>query len=303
MSVAAVDLSRLRGTLAERENVLLTFLESCASHGFVKVIGHGIPEARLKELFRWTKEFFEFPASVKETAPRPLTGPNRGYISVGGETLSGISGYMKGVRDPVRMNDVKESFDAGPEDDRIHPTPWPVGQRCDAFRIFMGSFLAECLAVHNDLLHILEEALHLTTNSLTSRCSAGNSELRITHYPPVQMAQLKKGSTYRISEHTDVGILTLLFQDTVGGLEIEGQDKSSEFIPVESSSINEMIVNCGDTLQRWTANYLRSANHRVTYPPGLKDEDALIPARYSVGFFGKADMSASMMHCQSLLLV
>lgn len=54
-----------------------------------------------------TKEFFEFPASVKETAPRPLTGPNRGYISVGGETLSGISGYMKGVRDPVRMNDVK----------------------------------------------------------------------------------------------------------------------------------------------------------------------------------------------------
>lgn len=53
MGVAAVDLSRLQGASAEREAVLLSFLESCASHGFVKIIGHGIPEARLKELFRW----------------------------------------------------------------------------------------------------------------------------------------------------------------------------------------------------------------------------------------------------------
>lgn len=53
MGVAAVDLSRLQGGPAEREAVLLTFLESCASHGFVKIIGHGIPEARLKELFHW----------------------------------------------------------------------------------------------------------------------------------------------------------------------------------------------------------------------------------------------------------
>ncbi|KAL2706331.1 hypothetical protein AAEP93_001581 [Penicillium crustosum] len=294
MGVAAVDLSRLQGASAEREAVLLSFLESCASHGFVKIIGHGIPEARLKELFRWTKEFFEFPASVKQTAPRPLVGPNRGYIAVGGEKLSGISGYMKGVRNPVMRNDVKESFDAGPDHDKIHPTPWPVGPRCDEFRVFMEAFLLECLAVHNDLLHLLEEALHLSPNALTSRCSAGNGEVRITHYPPVPIRQLKTGSTYRISEHTDVGILTLLFQDAVGGLEIEGQTKSSEFIPIESSNLNEMIVNCGDTLQRWTANYLRSANHRVTYPPGLQDEDALIPARYSVGFFGKANMSASM---------
>lgn len=188
----------------------------------------------------------------------------------------------------------KESFDAGPEHDKIHPTPWPVGPRCEEFRVFMEAFLLKCLAVHNDLLQLLEEALHLSPNDLTSRCSAGNSELRITHYPPVPIAQLRTGSTYRISEHTDVGILTLLFQDTVGGLEIEGQTKSSEFIPIESSNLNEMVVNCGDTLQRWTANYLRSANHRVTYPPGLQDAEALVPARYSVGFFGKANMSASM---------
>lgn len=149
--------------------------------------------------------------------------------------------------------------------------------------------------VHHDLLHILEEALDLDPHELTSRCSAGNGEVRITHYPPIPVEQLRTGSTFRISEHTDVGILTLLFQDSVGGLEIERQDNSSEFMPVESSNIGEMIVNCGDTLQRWTANYLRSANHRVTYPQGLEEnQDSLIPARYSVGFFGKADMSAPM---------
>ncbi|KAF3400035.1 hypothetical protein F1880_008072 [Penicillium rolfsii] len=296
MAVAAVDLRRLeQAGPAERKRILRTFVQSCASQGFVKVTGHGIPEAQLKELFCWTRKFFDFPAAVKQTAPRPLTGPNRGYIAVGGEKLSGISGYMKGVRDPVMRNDVKESFDAGPAYDQVHPTPWPVGPHCHEFRDFMEDFLEDCLMVHHELLHLLEEAMDLNHHELISRCSAGNGEVRITHYPPVPVAQLKTGSTYRISEHTDVGILTLLFQDSVGGLEVERQDHSGEFIPVESSSVNEMIVNCGDTLQRWTANYLRSANHRVTYPQGLKeDTDVVIPARYSVGFFGKADMSSSM---------
>jgi isopenicillin N synthase-like dioxygenase len=204
---------------------------------------------------------------------------------------------MKGVRNPVMRNDVKESFDAGPAHDKVHPTPWPKGPRCHEFREFMEEFMEDCLMVHHDLLHLLEEALDLNHEELTSRCEGGNGEVRITHYPPVPVAQLKTGSTYRISEHTDVGILTLLFQDSVGGLEVERQDNSAEFIPVESSSVNEMIVNCGDTIQMWTANYLRSANHRVTYPPGLEEEedtDVVVPARYSVGFFGKADMSASM---------
>ncbi|KAJ5484700.1 hypothetical protein N7539_004688 [Penicillium diatomitis] len=267
MAVAAVDLSRLdHAGPAEREGILRTFAESCASRGLVKVTGHGIPKARLNELFRW---FFDFPDAVKRTAPRPRKGPNRGYIAVGGEKLSGISGYMKGIRNPVVCNDVKESFDAGPAYDKVHPTPWPVGPRCQEFRHFMEDFLEDCLMVHHDLLHLLEEALGLNHQELTLRCSAGNGVVRITHYPPMPAAQLRTGSTYRISEHTDVGILTLLFQDSVGGLEVERQDNSAEFVPVESFCVNEMIVNCGDTLQRWTANYLRSANHRVTYPQGL----------------------------------
>lgn len=54
MAIPAVDLSCLRsGSPAEREETLRAFVESCATYGFVKVTGHGIPEARLHELFLW----------------------------------------------------------------------------------------------------------------------------------------------------------------------------------------------------------------------------------------------------------
>lgn len=158
----------------------------------------------------------------------------------------------------------------------------------------MQSFFEECLLLHHQILLILEEALNLPNNELVSLCAEGNGEVRITHYPSIPVAQLKTGSTCRIAEHTDIGILTLLFQDTVGGLEVEDQNHPSLFLPVESKNPGEMILNVGDTLQRWTRNSLLSANHRVTYRQALKDNEVILPPRYSVGFFGKADAAASM---------
>jgi isopenicillin N synthase-like dioxygenase len=166
----------------------------------------------------------------------------------------------------------------------------------------MQSFFDSCLLLHHKILIVLEEALFMHSNELVSLCSAGNGEVRITHYPPLPISALKTGNKFRIAEHTDVGVLTLLFQDSVGGLEVEDQKslaagKDGKFIPVESKNLGEMIVNCGDTLQMWSADLLRSANHRVTYNRDLdadEREDVIIPSRYSVGFFGKANPEASI---------
>jgi isopenicillin N synthase-like dioxygenase len=161
----------------------------------------------------------------------------------------------------------------------------------------MQSFFEECSAVHQCILQILEEGLDLHNNELVSLSSEGNAELRITHYPAVPLAELQTGSTCRIAKHTDVGILTLLFQDRVGGLEVEDQNNPSVFLPVESKSPGEMILNVADTLQRWTHNTLQSANHRVTYFKDFEstdDNQGLLPPRYSVGYFGKANATASM---------
>lgn len=145
------------------------------------------------------------------------------------------------------------------------------------------------------ILRALEVALQLETPRLTSMCARGNAELRLTHYPPIHVKNLKTGKINRISEHTDLGTLTMLFQDSVGGLEVEDQSHLGQFLPLESASKSEMIVNIGDTLQRWTNDTLCSVNHRVTIPVQMKEQqEGLIPGRLSVGFFGKANRDESL---------
>jgi isopenicillin N synthase-like dioxygenase len=104
----------------------------------------------------------------------------------------------------------------------------------------------------------------------------------------------------------DYGTLTLVFQDNVGGLEVENPH-TKHFRPVKpivcrilhldkchgpsQSSFFEpgtIVVNAGDLLARWSNDILRSTVHRVVAPPtesGIKDEDEVIPFRQSIAFF------------------
>ena len=151
--------------------------------------------------------------------------------------------------------------------------------------------------MHKQILQALEQGLGLPDSRIQSLCTRDEAELRLTHYPPIEVSRLKEGKTTRIAEHTDFGTVTLLFQDSTGGLEVEDQQEEGRFLPVESARTTDMIVNIGDTLQRWTNDKLRSVNHRVTIPAEMKDlETGWIPARYSIAYFGKPNRDVSMRH-------
>lgn len=72
------------------------------------------------------------------------------------------------------------------------------------------------------LLESLELGLKLPESLLGSLCCRNETELRLTHYPAVELSTLRNGSRTRVSEHTDFGTLTMLFQDSIGGLEVKG---------------------------------------------------------------------------------
>ena len=159
----------------------------------------------------------------------------------------------------------------------------------------MKIFFNACHDTHLQILRGLEAALKLPDHRMTSLCSKAQAELRLTHYPPIDVAKLKDSRNTRISEHTDFGTITMLFQDSTGGLEVEDGKANGHFIPVESKFKTDMIVNVGDTLTWWTNEKLRSANPRVTIPVGMKDlQTGEIPARLSIAYFGKANREVSL---------
>jgi isopenicillin N synthase-like dioxygenase len=189
---------------------------------------------------------------------------------------------------------LQESFDQGPAKDELYPNVWFRQSELPGFREFMEDYYQRCHQMHVKLLEALAISLDLPRSFFVKLCNQNTSELRLNHYPAVTKSTLWSGCN-RISEHTDFGTFTLLFQDSVAGLEIENQDQYGEFIPIESIDITDMIVNVGDCLQRWTNDILRSANHRVTLPRVERHQgNEMINHRYSVAYFGKPNREASV---------
>jgi isopenicillin N synthase-like dioxygenase len=156
----------------------------------------------------------------------------------------------------------------------------------------MEDYYERCQQVHIKLLEVLAISFGLPKLFFVRYCCQNTSELRLNSYPATTRSTLWSGCN-RISEHTDFGTFTLLFQDSVGGLEIEDQDHYGNFLPIQSDDITEMIVNIGDCLQRWTNDMLRSANHRVTLPPTIRQGDSeIVNHRYSIAYFGKPNREA-----------
>ncbi|KAL4862144.1 hypothetical protein BDV12DRAFT_49613 [Aspergillus spectabilis] len=283
------------GNQTRQDEFCRRLLSSLSTLGFVKITNHSIPDEALDQVFEWSKRFFSLPVESKTQAAHPVqANPHRGWSCVGQEKLSVI-------RQGKAIFDLKESFDQGPATDPLYPNIFPPPSTLPGFRPFMESFYEQCQSLHLTLLRAIALSLSVEETFFISRCGVNSSELRLNHYPATETADLKSGNMMRISSHTDFGTVTLLFQDSVGGLEIESQDQAGVYIPVLPSSSGaegsgsgekEMILNVGDCLQRWTNDRLRSANHRVTLP--LTTEGSTVPARYSVAYFGKPDRDVSV---------
>ncbi|KAL3460866.1 hypothetical protein BJX64DRAFT_173855 [Aspergillus heterothallicus] len=322
MDIPVLDFEHFaHGSQDQQDDFCRRLHASLSTLGFVKIRNHSIPDETLDEVFDWSKKFFGMPLDDKLQAAHPVqANPHRGWSCVGQEKLSVI-------RQGKAVFDLKESFDQGPPCDPLYPNIFPPPTTLPDFRPFMESFYESCQSLHLQLLSAIALSFSLPKTFFTARCARNSSELRLNHYPPAKCADLADGSMMRISSHTDFGTVTLLFQDGVGGLEIEAQDEVGVYIPVlpTGAAVNEegregggsgkgqkeVIVNVGDCLQRWTNDRLRSANHRVTLPVGMKTNggrssvkdpgngsdsalriDNVVPDRYSVAYFGKPDREA-----------
>jgi polar amino acid transport system ATP-binding protein len=78
---------------------------------------------------------------------------------------------------------------------------------------------------------------------------------RIFHYPP----QPVNTGDWGVGEHTDYGLLTILLQDAVGGLQVKSRGEWIAAPPVE----NTFVCNIGDMLDKMTGGLYRSTPHRV----------------------------------------
>lgn len=251
-----IDIGALRDGSAP-QRVAQALHQASRDVGFLYVTNHGIDLAFLEDARSVALEFFRLPLDDKlrvEISPQ-----HRGFLRVG-------TARMQNDARP----DLKESFVWGLEDaegraPRDHPlrgdNRWPADP--PALRAAALRFLADADRVARVLLQGFALGLGLDRQFFLRTSSQPMSRAAFVYYPP-QDAGLGP-EQFGVAPHTDFGVLTVLCQDTVGGLQVQHADGTwFEAPPVPGS----LVINVGDLLARWTNGVYRSTPHRVVNRSG-----------------------------------
>jgi isopenicillin N synthase-like dioxygenase len=286
-SIPIVDFSGFREStsLPRRRKVATEIVSAFKNSGFVYLSGHGIPSATIQKTFEKSTEFFSLPSDIKQRLKWEDPRANRGYVEIGRErvTQSADPEEIAALRE--KAPDFKETMEIGRDWDAEWKNQWPSEQEAPLFKKSMVDFYEICHNLHVDVMRSIAIGLDLEENFFDNKINDQCHNLRLLSYPPVKNSLLENDGQARAGVHSDYGTLTLLFQDSVGGLEVQNPDTGA-FVPANPIP-STIIVNVGDLLERWSNDVLRSTLHRVV-APSVKKVDLsgdLIPARQSIAFF------------------
>jgi isopenicillin N synthase-like dioxygenase len=245
--------------------------------GFFYVKNHGIPQELVDEAFSIAQRFFALPLAEKNELQ--VNKIHRGFIRTGEAKMY----------DDAKA-DLKESFvwglDVGEDDPDyqagrplIGPNQWPA--KVPEMRQVLMAYFDACNQLGWALFKAFATSLDIPADYFVKTISKPMTRCSIIYYPPQPEAMGK--DQFGVAPHTDFGCLTLLNQDSVGGLQV--RDNNGDWVtapPVEGT----LVVNVGDLMARWTNDRFASTPHRVVNASGRE--------RYSVAVFVDPDFETDM---------
>jgi isopenicillin N synthase-like dioxygenase len=237
--------------------------------GFFYVSNHGVAPALLSGIYAAAAAFFAQPDAAKLRIAHSLSPHNRGYVPVDGERL-----------DPSRPSDAKEAFNIGRELPPDHPgivakqpfhgpNLWPD---LPGFRAAMLAYYGAMRGLGDRLGRAFAIDLGLPPDYFEPLIGDPIATLRLLRYPP--HPGTFDGTQYGAGPHTDYGMVTVLAQDDVGGLEVRARDGTWIAAPPIPGTF---VCNIGDCLMRWSNDIYVSNPHRVVNRGGRE--------RYSIVYF------------------
>lgn len=269
----------------EGVKILRQLLDASARWGFFHVVGHGLETT---EAMQQCKSFFSRPLGWKNRLERSETN-SRGFTN---HELT------------KQIVDLKEIFDFGHKPNPFAPDDAPENRVLDGFnqwpedspefRVCMERFYADCASLAERLLAAIVRGLDIPEDAVASAIDGHTSFMRLNYYPSgdslIQHSPLHAASDLGISRHTDAGLLTVLAQDAVAGLEVYSGSKEEaqdgEWVPVDPVA-GALTINLGDMLQVMSNDRLKAAQHRVRASSALHE-------RHSIAFFYNPSYAADI---------
>ena len=237
--------------------------------GFVALKGHFLNNEDVKEVYRSIKEFFNLPDHIKSKYELEGFDGQRGYTSFGKEHAKG-----------KKQGDLKEFWHFGQylDDDEYSKFNYPMNQLVEELPKFNDIGKKVFQSLEKTAIYVLRAIslyLDLEEDHFDKYVKKGNSILRPIHYPPIKT---KPKGAERAAAHGDINLITLLMGAHGRGLQVLTND--GEWIDAIAKE-DEIVINVGDMLSRYTNNKLKSTVHKVINPP----KELWKKSRYSIPFF------------------
>ncbi|WP_317930079.1 isopenicillin N synthase family dioxygenase [Halioxenophilus sp. WMMB6] len=216
------------------------------SSGFMTVSNIGITQELRDRIFALSRDFFGQAEADKHQVGYRTASENFGYQAMLMEHL-----------DPTKPADIKETFTMRNVERYFDdPSRWPSQE----FRDLILYFYDEVFKAAQKLMRVFAAVLKTDNDFFIQRhAERNNVTLRLLHYPSFDANQVND-EQLGAGAHTDYGMITLLFQDGVEGLEVCDKDGNWLSAPAYTDRI---IINTGDLMYRWTNDLFRSTPHRV----------------------------------------
>lgn len=289
-TIPVIDITPLRDG-SDAEPVAKALLAASQNLGFIYIKGHGIVDEVINTARAKAFEFFRGAEADKQRYR--ISNKHRGWLARGGAKM----------QDDAEA-DLKESFLWGYQDDNGFtesdhelrgPNQWP--DFVPKLEPCAMDYFTQADKVARHLMRGFALGMKLDRDFFLRRCERPLSRASFVYYP----AQDKDANSqvFGVGPHTDFGVLTVLCQDNLGGLQVK--NLNGEWIeapPIEGT----LVVNVGDLLERWTDAAFRSTPHRVINSSGKErlslvlafdpDPETNIDARDIYGDTHKAEQPA-----------
>ena len=254
-TLPVIDIAPLISGAPDRNRVAAQIGAACRAHGFFYVTGHGVYAALVQRLEDLSRRFFELPEETKMQWRMALGGRAwRGFFPLGGELTSGRPDWKEGL---YLGTELPASHPLVQAKTPVHgPNLFPD---VPGLRETILAYMAAVTQLGHRLMEGIALSLGLPASYFAERYTADPLILfRLFNYPSQPVPE-GMDVQWGVGEHTDYGLLTILHQDTVGGLAVHTPGGWIDAPPVPGA----FVCNIGDMLDRMTGGLYKSTPHRV----------------------------------------
>ena len=150
---------------------------------------------------------------------------------------------------------------AAPANPLLGPNVWPAAM--PELETGVYPYFEAASACAEDLLRGFALGAGLDAEHFVRLRDRPVSRGSLQYYPP--QPEGAEEDQFGVAPHTDFGVLTVLRQDEIGGLEIQCRNGEWAAMPPIPGTL---VVNIGDLLERWSNRRYHSTMHRVINSSG-----------------------------------